>query len=223
MRGAAADPWPVRIGPLTLECRAAVGGQVGVFPEHAATWGWLDGAVRQAAAALGRAPVVLSLFAYTGGASLACAAAGARVTHVDLDEGLVDVDGKTGRRRVAIGDTTVRALDRYVRARARRADSGEPWLWLGRKRRLRETGLAKLVRDRCEAAGLAGVHPHLFRHAYAQSMLSAGMQETDLMEVAGWRSREMVARYAKSMRAERARKVARSLSPADRLAQDGRR
>ncbi|MFN8629038.1 MAG: tyrosine-type recombinase/integrase [Chloroflexota bacterium] len=148
---------------------------------------------------------------------------GMRAADVDLDEGLADVDGKTGKRRVAIGDTTIRALDRYMRARAKRPDAGEPWLWLGRKGRLRETGLAKLVRDRCEAAGLDGVHPHLFRHAYAHSMLSAGMQETDLMEVAGWRSREMVARYAKSTRAERARKVARSLSPADRLAQDGKR
>ena len=76
-------------------------------------------------------------------------------------------------------------------------DAADPALWLGRKGRLRETGLAKLVRERCAAAGLEGVHPHLFRHAYAHSMLEAGMQETDLMAVAGWRSREMVARYAR--------------------------
>ncbi len=83
VRGAAADPWQVRAGDLTLECRPAAGGQVGVFPEHAETWAWLDAAVRKAAGTLGRPPEVLSLFAYTGGASLACAAAGARVAHVD--------------------------------------------------------------------------------------------------------------------------------------------
>ena len=42
VRGAAQEPWPVRVAGLTLECRAAAGGQVGVFPEQAATWAWLD-------------------------------------------------------------------------------------------------------------------------------------------------------------------------------------
>jgi 23S rRNA (cytosine1962-C5)-methyltransferase len=83
VRGGAVDPWPVRVAGLTLECRPAAGGQVGVFAEHAATWSWLDAAVRAAASGLGREPEVLSLFAYTGGATLACALAGARVVHVD--------------------------------------------------------------------------------------------------------------------------------------------
>jgi len=83
IRGAAADPWTIKVAGLTLECRPAAGGQVGVFPEHAATWAWLADAVQDAAARLERAPEVLSLFGYTGGASLACAKAGARVAHVD--------------------------------------------------------------------------------------------------------------------------------------------
>jgi len=86
IRGAASDPWPVRAGDLVMECRPAAGGQVGVFPEHAETWGWLDAAVRKAEGSLGRPPEVLSLFAYTGGASLACARAGARVAHVDASK-----------------------------------------------------------------------------------------------------------------------------------------
>ena len=78
--------WTVNVGGLRMECRPAAGGQLGLFPEHAATWGWLDGAVRATVAALGRPPELLSLFGYTGGATLACARAGARVTHVDASK-----------------------------------------------------------------------------------------------------------------------------------------
>jgi 23S rRNA (cytosine1962-C5)-methyltransferase len=84
--GATIQPWTVRAGPLVLECRPAAGGQVGVFPEHAATWAWLDHEVRRSTGHLERRLEVLSLFAYTGGATLACAAAGARVVHVDASK-----------------------------------------------------------------------------------------------------------------------------------------
>ncbi|MDR3639630.1 MAG: tyrosine-type recombinase/integrase [Isosphaeraceae bacterium] len=142
---------------------------------------------------------------------------GLRLEDVDLDRGVLSVTGKGNRTRlVAIGDTTIRALDRYVRLRARKPGAEVPWLWLGRKGQLGETGVAGLIRARGAAAGLA-VHAHLFRHSYAHSVLSAGMQESDLMAVAGWRSREMLARYAASTRQERALKSARALSPLDRL------
>ena len=144
---------------------------------------------------------------------------GLRLEDVDLDRGVLSVTGKGSRTRlVAIGDATIRALDRYIRLRARKPGADVPWLWLGRKGQLGETGMAGLIRARGAAAGLA-VHPHLFRHAYAHSMLSAGMQESDLMAVAGWKSREMLPRYAASTRQERALKAARALFPVDRLAE----
>lgn len=71
-----------------LELRPTASGQVGCFPEHAAGWRWLA-ALTAAAVAAGRPMRVLNLFAYTGGATLAAAAAGAAVTHVDAQRGVV--------------------------------------------------------------------------------------------------------------------------------------
>lgn len=57
----------------------------GVFPEQAVNWEWFSQKIKQA----GRPVKVLNLFAYTGGATLAAAAAGAQVTHVDASKGMV--------------------------------------------------------------------------------------------------------------------------------------
>jgi 23S rRNA (cytosine1962-C5)-methyltransferase len=84
---AAREPWPIAIGGLTLELRATEAGQVGLFPEHAAMLPWLrDRVMARNDVADGSAadgPPVLHLFAYTGLATLAMAAAGGSVTHVD--------------------------------------------------------------------------------------------------------------------------------------------
>ena len=57
----------------------------GLFPEQAVNWDWFSSRIRQA----GHPVKVLNLFAYTGGATLAAAAAGASVTHVDASKGMV--------------------------------------------------------------------------------------------------------------------------------------
>ena len=81
-------PWPVSFGPVVLESRLTPFGHVGVFPEQAENWKWIAASVERRRAA-GRAFKVLNLFAHTGGATIAAAAAGAEVTHIDAAAGAV--------------------------------------------------------------------------------------------------------------------------------------
>jgi 23S rRNA (cytosine1962-C5)-methyltransferase len=81
------QPWHVHFGPLALELKLTDAAQLGVFPEQAANWQWLDAVVRRMARQ--SPPKVLNLFAYTGASTLAAAAAGAEVVHVDAAPGVV--------------------------------------------------------------------------------------------------------------------------------------
>ena len=71
--------WTVHHGSITLELRPTEFGHLGVFPEQATNWDWIAERLKNGA----RPPEVLNLFAYTGGSTLAAAAAGAKVVHVD--------------------------------------------------------------------------------------------------------------------------------------------
>ena len=73
------EPWEVRHGPIVFQLKLGPQGAIGLFPEQADNWDWIDVQLRAA----DRPQRVLNLFAYTGGSTLVAAAAGAEVTHVD--------------------------------------------------------------------------------------------------------------------------------------------
>ena len=79
------NEWEIHYDRLTFRLKPFSFKHTGLFPEQAVNWDWAGNLIRQA----GRSIKVLNLFAYTGGATLAAASAGAAVTHVDASKGMV--------------------------------------------------------------------------------------------------------------------------------------
>lgn len=79
------EQWTINYKELTFNLKPFSFKHTGLFPEQAANWDWFGEKIKNA----GRPVKVLNLFAYTGGATLAAAKAGASVTHVDASKGMV--------------------------------------------------------------------------------------------------------------------------------------
>lgn len=137
---------------------------------------------------------------------------------VSLDEGEIRVLGKGSRvRSVPIGRKTIKAIDRYVRARRGHVSADEPWLWLGRRGPMQQSGIYQMLNRRAAEAGIGHIHPHQFRHTFAHLWKASGGQDEDLMRVAGWRSPEMLRRYGASVADGRAKEAHRRLGLGDRF------
>jgi 23S rRNA (cytosine1962-C5)-methyltransferase len=119
------DSWRISYGELRFNIKPMNFKHTGLFPEQAANWEYINGKLRSAGSAVN----VLNLFAYTGGATIAAAAAGASVCHVDAARGMVSwarenakVSGLEDKPVRWIVDDCAKFLDREIR-RGRKYDA----------------------------------------------------------------------------------------------------
>ena len=136
---------------------------------------------------------------------------------LNLERQEIVVVGKGNRERtVHFGHKTWMALDRYLRARRAHQYKNLAGVWLTPKGAMTSSGVAQMIRRRCAQAGIESIHPHQFRHTSAHNWLHQGGTEGDLMQLMGWRSRQMADRYGKSAAVERALNADERLAPGDR-------
>lgn len=105
-RRTVADSWPMTYGHLRFTAMTTPGRHLGVFPECAAHWDWAAEKIEAQIQERGGEVRVLNLFGYTGLATLACAAAGAGVTHVDASKKSVT----WARQNAALSDLADRPI-----------------------------------------------------------------------------------------------------------------
>ncbi|MEG1802793.1 MAG: class I SAM-dependent methyltransferase [Lachnospiraceae bacterium] len=114
--------WQVHYKTLTFNLKPFSFKHTGLFPEQASNWDWFSDKIKSA----DRPIKVLNLFAYTGGASLAAAAAGASVTHVDASKGMVTW-AKENAQTSGLGDAPIRFIVddcvKFVEREIRRGNS----------------------------------------------------------------------------------------------------
>lgn len=141
------------------------------------------------------------------------------IDDIDLDRGVMVVTGKGDRTRtVPLNPKTVRSIDRYLRKRPVNKHHASNSLWLGRNGPMTHWGVEEIVNRRAKQAGLTGVSLHTFRHTWTDLALrDRTIPETDLMELGGWKSRQMLERYGAAARQERAVDAGRHLTIDDRL------
>ena len=116
------DKWTIHYRELQFHLKPFKFKHTGLFPEQAVNWEWISEKIRQA-----RRPLrVLNLFAYTGGATLAAAKAGAAVTHVDASKGMVSwakenaaASGLAGAPIRWLVDDCVKFVEREIRRGSR--------------------------------------------------------------------------------------------------------
>ncbi len=99
------ESWNIKYGDLTFMIKPMGFKHTGLFPEQATNWDWSRSLIENA----GRPIKVLNLFAYTGGATIAAAKAGAAVCHVDASKGMVQY-AKENARLSGLSDAPIRYI-----------------------------------------------------------------------------------------------------------------
>ncbi|MBK1788794.1 tyrosine-type recombinase/integrase [Prauserella cavernicola] len=150
----------------------------------------------------------------------------AEITNLTLDDLDLKVDlfrviGKGDRQRaIPFGPKTGQALTRYLRVRAKHRGADLDQLWLAERvgKPLGHSGVKIMLRRRGKQAQLDGsMHAHRFRHTLAHEWLVQGGNETDLMRLMGWESRDMLLHYGASAGQQRAQQAHRSMKLGDRV------
>ena len=112
------DVWKIGYNDISFQIKPMGFKHTGVFPEQATNWDYVDNIIRNSKKELN----ILNLFAYTGGATLACLNAGARVCHVDASKGMVQwakenatVSGLSGKPVRWLVDDCIKFVQREQR------------------------------------------------------------------------------------------------------------
>ena len=112
------ETWQIKLLDFTFNLKFLPSKHLGIFPEQMEQWKWLEEKIKNA----GRPISVLNLFAYTGGATMACSRAGAEVVHLDASKFVVDAAHKNldnsglGDKKVRfIVDDTVKFVEREIK------------------------------------------------------------------------------------------------------------
>ena len=131
----------------------------------------------------------------------------------DWQRRVVRVEGKTGVRDVFLGVAALQTVERY----ARRWRITEGRLWRGKKGPLTESGVHQAIARLCGRAGVPDKGVHAFRRAAAAQMKRLGMQDSDILEVMGWKDVTMLRRYTAAVAGELAQSAHQRFSPGDAL------
>ena len=109
MRKVLPESWILRYGELRFIVRPTGFKHTGLFPEQAVNWDWMRAALADWRQKHSDRPRILNLFAYTGGATAACALAGAALTHVDAAKGMVSW-AKDNAKESGLRDAPIRYI-----------------------------------------------------------------------------------------------------------------
>jgi integrase/recombinase XerC len=159
---------------------------------------------------------IVSLFLDTG--MRRAELAGLAVGSVDIELRETYVMGKGRRARIVpFGHQTARALDRYERVRKAHKNAHLTGYWLSeRGGAMTYDGVDQAIRRRGRQAGIPDLHAHMFRHTFAHFSKDV-LNDDELMRLAGWKSRQMLGRYAASTAEERAREAGKRSALLDRI------
>jgi site-specific recombinase XerD len=125
---------------------------------------------------------------------------------IDLTMRLAAVRSGKGdkARMVRFDPATAKALDRYLRARARHRYARRRDLWIGFRGPLTRKGVPAVLDKRTALAGIGHVHAHQLRHSWAHRWLANGGNEGDLQRLGGWANAEIMRRYGSAQAVDRA-------------------